>query len=214
MTPAAALELGVRDLGLSLPADAHEKLLAYLALLAKWNRTYNLTAIRNPQDMVSHHLLDSLAIIPHLPMPRQAASVADVGSGAGLPGIPLAVARPDWHVALNDSKQKKAAFMRQAVIEMGLTNVEVQELRVETWRPLKLFAVVVSRAFADLGGFIAACRHLVLPGGALVAMKGAAPRAELAGVPADCDCSSVIELSVPRLQAARHLVICRPRGAV
>jgi 16S rRNA (guanine527-N7)-methyltransferase len=208
MSLKAVLDEGLAALQLPLAETACDQLLAYVALLTKWNKTYNLTAIREPGDMVTHHLLDSLAIVPYLPMPGDGPAIADVGSGAGLPGIPLAIARPGWHVALNDSKQKKAAFMRQAAIELGLKNVEIHEGRVEAWRPVERFAVVVSRAFTELAGFISACRHLLAPGGALVAMKGAYPSTELAGVPDAWKCS-VVPLKVPRLQAARHLVIFR-----
>ena len=201
MTPRAALDRGLGELALRLPEGARERLMDYLALLAKWNRTYNLTAIREPLAMVSHHLLDSLAVLPHLPMPAAGARLADAGSGAGLPGIPLALARPEWRVTLADANQKKAAFLRQAVIELKLANVEVHEGRVEAWRPAERFAVVISRAFAELAGFIAACRHLVAPGGVLAAMKGVFPRAAK-----DCE---VIALSVPLLDAERHLVLCK-----
>lgn len=199
MTPAAALDQGLTELKLELPAGAREQLLQYLQLLTKWNRTYNLTAVRGPLDMVSHHLLDSLVVIPHLPMAD--GPLADVGSGAGLPGIPLAIARPQWRVTLNDANQKKAAFLRQAAIELGLENVAVQEGRVEAWRPAVRFAVVISRAFAELGRFIASCRHLVRPGGVLAAMAGAAPAGDFPG--------EIVALRVPLLNAARHLVLCR-----
>lgn len=201
MTPRAALDRGLGELALRLPEGARERLMDYLALLAKWNRTYNLTAIREPLAMVSHHLLDSLAVLPHLPMPAAGATLADAGSGAGLPGIPLALARPEWRVTLADANQKKAAFLRQAVIELKLANVEVHEGRVEAWRPAERFAVVISRAFAELAGFIAACRHLVAPGGVLAAMKGVFPRAA-----PGCE---VVALSVPLLDAERHLVLCK-----
>jgi 16S rRNA (guanine527-N7)-methyltransferase len=201
MTPRAALERGIDELALALPAGAVEQLLAYVDLLAKWNRTYNLTAIRDPLEMVSRHLLDSLAVLPHLPM-SDGAALADVGSGAGLPGIPLAIARSEWRITLNDSNQKMSAFLRQAAIELGMRNVETYEGRVETWRPATRFAVVISRAFADLAVFIAKCRHLVAPGGALAAMKGAAPAEQ----GAEC---RVVELKVPLLDAQRHLVVCR-----
>ncbi|OGA11791.1 MAG: 16S rRNA (guanine(527)-N(7))-methyltransferase [Betaproteobacteria bacterium RIFCSPHIGHO2_12_FULL_69_13] len=209
MTPQAALDRGLDELALAMPAGARERLLAYIALLAKWNRTYNLTAIRDPLRMVTHHLLDSLAVVPHLPL-GAGASLADAGSGAGLPGIPIALARPDWRVTLNDASAKKAAFLRQAAIELALSNVEIYQGRTETWRPAQRFAGVISRAFAGLAEFIAACRHLVAPGGVLAAMKGAAPGAELARVPRDCDCSEVVRLRVPLLRAERHLVLCRP----
>ncbi len=211
MTPRAALDRGLGELALALPAGATEKLLEYTQLLAKWNRTYNLTAVREPLEMVTHHLLDSLAVIPHLPMAERA-SLADAGSGGGLPGVPLAIARPDWRVTVNDASEKKAAFLRQAVIELGLGNVEVHEGRLEAWRPAAGFAVVISRALAELAGFIAACRHLVAPGGLLAAMKGVYPRAELENLAAGCDCSRVIALKVPMLEAKRHLVLCQVGG--
>lgn len=199
MKPAAALDTGLGELRLEMPAAAREQLLRYLDLLAKWNRTYNLTAVRDPLEMVTHHLLDSLAVIPHLPM--RSNRLADVGSGAGLPGIPLAIARPQWQVTLNDASQKKTAFLRQAAIELKLPNVAVHEGRVEAWRPAARFAVVISRAFAELARFICSCRHLVEPGGVLAAMTGAAPADKRAG--------EIIALRVPLLDAARHLVLHR-----
>lgn len=208
MTPQAALERGVQQLALALPDNALEKLLRYLALLGKWNRTYNLTAIRDPLTMVSHHLLDSLAVVPHLKLSAADNRVADAGSGAGLPGIPLALARPDWHVALIEANQKKAAFLRQAVIELPVPNVEVHEGRVEAWHPAKAFALVISRAFTELADFIATCRHLLAPGGVLAAMKGKDPRLEIARLPADVHCRTVVRLRIPFLQAERHLVLC------
>jgi 16S rRNA (guanine527-N7)-methyltransferase len=203
MTPKAALERGLAELALGLPEGAAGELLKYVALIEKWNRTYNLTAIRGPLDMVSHHLLDSLAVVAHLPM-RPHATLADVGSGAGLPGIPLAIARPHWRITLNDSSQKKTAFLRQAAIDLGLGNVQVHEGRVENWRPATPFAVVISRAFAELADFVSRCRHLVAPEGTLVAMTGAAPKASA---------GEVISLRVPLLDARRHLVLWRVGGA-
>jgi 16S rRNA (guanine527-N7)-methyltransferase len=200
MTLRAALERGLNELALALPARAVDQLLAYEELLVKWNRTYNLTAIRDPLEMVSRHLLDSLAVLEHLPM-SDGAALADVGSGAGLPGIPLAIARGGWRVTVNDSSQKKSAFLRQVAIQLNLRNVEVHEGRVESWRPASRFAVVVSRAFADLGEFLAKCRHLVASGGYLAAMKGAAPQAR-----AGC---SIVRVKVPQLDAQRHLILCR-----
>ncbi len=209
MTPQTALDHGLGELALTLPVDAREQLLRYVALLAKWSRTYNLTAIRNPLEMVSQHLLDSLAVIPYLPMPSGDAVLADVGSGAGLPGIPLAIARPAWRVTLNDASQKKCAFLRQATIELALRNVEVQEGRVEAWLPARRFEVVISRAFAELASFVSACRHLVARGGALAAMKGTYPGEELGRLPACCRCDQAFPLRVPLLDAERHLVLCR-----
>ncbi len=208
MTPQAMLERGIDQLALALPIAASEKLLSYLALLGKWNRTYNLTAIRDPLEMVSHHLLDSLAVLPHLPLEKEEARLADAGSGAGLPGIPLAVARPQWHIALVEANEKKAAFLRQAAIELALPNIEVHEGRVETWRPAKAFALVVSRAFAELADFIASCRHLLAPGGVFAAMKGRDPRSEIARLPADVSCRNTVRLAIPFLDAERHLVLC------
>jgi 16S rRNA (guanine527-N7)-methyltransferase len=200
MTPQAALDRGLGEMELALPAGARAKLLDYVALIVKWNRTYNLTAIRDPLAMVTHHLLDSLSVLPHLPLAAQA-RLADAGSGAGLPGIPLAIAQPGWRVALADSSQKKAAFLRQAAIELSLGNVEVHEGRVESWRPQPLFDLVISRAFAALGEFVAACRHLVHAQGTLAAMRGVVRDAP------DPRCSH-ITLRVPQLDAQRHLVLC------
>jgi 16S rRNA (guanine527-N7)-methyltransferase len=204
MTPRAALERGLTEMALALPAGAVGQLLTYVELLAKWNRTYNLTAIRDPLQMVSRHLLDSLAVLPHLPMPATAA-LADIGSGAGLPGIPLAIARSEWRVTLNDSNQKMCAFQRQAAIELGLANLEVHEGRVESWQPGSHFAAVISRAFAALPDFIAKCRHLVAPDGVIAAMAGALPP----GLTPDC---RAIQLRVPFLDAQRHLVLCKGGG--
>jgi len=202
MTPGTALDRGLTEMSLALPAGARERLLDYVALLVKWNRTYNLTAIRDPHAMVAHHLLDSLAVLPHLPLGEERARLADAGSGAGLPGIPLAIARPGWRIALAESNQKKSAFLRQAAIELRLPNVDVHEGRVQAWRPPELFDIVISRAFAALDEFIAACRHLVAPHGMLAAMRGAAPAA------LDTGCS-LVPLRVPLLDAQRHLVLCR-----
>ena len=210
MTPQAALERGLGELALALPSGAPEKLMAYLGLLAKWNKTYNLTAIRDPLRAVSHHLLDSLAVLRVVS--RYAGTLADVGSGGGLPGIPIAIAEPARRVTLNDASEKKAAFLRQAVIELGLRNATVYIGRVEDWRPAERFVVVVSRGFASVPDFVAACRHLVAPAGVLAAMKGVLPKDELAQVPADCDCSEVRRIKVPLLDAERHLVLCRIRS--
>jgi 16S rRNA (guanine527-N7)-methyltransferase len=201
MTPAAALDRGLAELALALPPRARDLLLDYMALLLKWNRTYNLTAIRDPLSMVAHHLLDSLAVLPHLTLGAGRTRLADAGSGAGLPGIPLAIARPEWRITLAEANQKKAAFLRQAAIELSLRNVEVHEGRVEAWRPQPLFDTVISRAFAALRDLTAACRHLLAPGGVLAAMTGVAP----AQIDPGCQ---LIPLHVPLLDAQRHLVLC------
>lgn len=207
MTPQAALDRGLDELALALPPGASVKLMSYLELLAKWNKTYNLTAIRDPLQAVSHHLLDSLAVLPELS--DRSGSLADVGSGGGLPGIPIAIAQPARRVTLNDASEKKGAFLRQAVIELALANTTVHVGRVEQWHPAAGFAVVITRGFASLVDFITGCRHLVAPSGVLAAMKGVFPREELAQVPVDCDCREVRRLKVPMLDAERHLVVCR-----
>jgi len=205
MTPRAALDRGLGELALALPASAGDKLIAYLELLAKWNKTYNLTAIRDPLQAVSVHLLDSLAVLRELPP----GSLADVGAGGGLPGIPLAIADPARRVMLNDSNAKKGAFLRQAIIELGLGNAAVHIGRVEDWHPQERFGVVIARGFASLAQFIVSCGHLVAPTGVLVAMKGEYPREELAALPGGWECGEARKLHVPLLEAERHLVFCR-----
>ena len=211
MTLARALAGGVAALGLDVDAAAQTKLLAYIALLDKWNRTHNLTAIREPERMVTHHLLDALATVMHLPE-AETLRLIDVGSGGGLPGVPLAIARPRWRVTLLDSNRKKAAFLRQAVAELALANVSVAALRAEDYIPETPFDVAISRAFADLGAFAAAARHLVRPGGQLFAMKGLYPREELKALPCVFQVVAVPALEVPELGAERHLVIMQPIG--
>jgi 16S rRNA (guanine527-N7)-methyltransferase len=195
--------------GLGLPAGAVDQLAGYLALLAKWNRTYNLTAIHEPERMVTHHVLDSLAVLPHLP---SAASLRllDVGSGGGVPGIPLAIARPGWQVTMIDSNHKKCTFIRQAAIELALANVTVVTARVEEFRPDAPFDVVISRAFSDLATFAqTSARHLA-PGGRLFAMKGVHPDEELAQLPSGLAIVAAPALFVPGLDAERHLIILEP----
>ena len=206
MTLARALAGGVAALGLDVDAAAQTKLLAYIALLDKWNRTHNLTAIREPERMVTHHLLDALATLRHFPE-AETLRLIDVGSGGGLPGVPLAIARPQWRVTLLDSNRKKAAFLRQAAAELALANVAVAAMRAEDYVPDTLFDVAISRAFAELGEFAAAARHLVRPGGHLFAMKGLYPRDELKALPCAVQVVAVPALEVPGLGAERHLVI-------
>lgn len=203
MSVAGLLSSGVAALGLDLPTATQKRLLDYLALLAKWNRTYNLTAVREAQAMVGYHVLDSLAVLPHL----AADSLVDVGSGGGLPGIPLAIARPSWRVALVESSQKKAAFLEQCRIELGLENVEVVHQRVEAWRPPALFAMVISRAFSDLAEFVRLSEHLLAAGGVIAAMKGVHPYEELAQLPAEFAAIAVVPLRVPDVDGERHLVL-------
>jgi 16S rRNA (guanine527-N7)-methyltransferase len=191
-------------MGASLPEGAAHRFAQHLELIAKWNRVHNLTAIRETEQMVVLHLLDSLAILPHL---EGAHTILDVGTGPGLPGVPVAIARPDAAVTLLDSSHKKAAFLEQAKAELQLSNVEVVCDRVENWKPAQRFDVVVSRAFSDLGDFVTQAAHLVAPGGRLIAMKGVYPFDEIARVPATHRVSQVVELHVPHLEAKRHLVL-------
>lgn len=211
MTDNEELQRGVTQLGITLSVEAQTKLLEYLKLLHKWNKVYNLTAITDPRQMVSNHLLDSLAVLPYLWSGRW----LDVGCGAGLPGLVLAVAQPDWQFTLLDSNSKKTSFVQQAIIELGLQNVCVQCERVEKLQVAEQekFDGIISRAFSDLGEFIRSTRHLVSEHGRWAAMKGS-PEQELAGVPEGCGVESVIQLQVPGLQAARSLVIvsCSENG--
>ncbi|TDG07864.1 16S rRNA (guanine(527)-N(7))-methyltransferase RsmG [Paraburkholderia guartelaensis] len=206
---ARLLKEGAAALGVELTEHQHEQLLDYVALLAKWNAVYNLTAIRDPRQMLIQHILDSLSIVPHLPA-RADATVLDVGSGGGLPGIVLAIVRPDWQVTLNDIVQKKSAFQSQAKAELGLANLSVVTGRVELLRPgmevPKKFDLIVSRAFADLADFVTLARHLVAEGGAIWAMKGVHPEGEIERLPAGTKALNTIRLSVPMLDAERHLI--------
>ena len=205
----ALLADGAHELGIELTDKQHGQLLDYVALLAKWNAVYNLTAIRDPRQMLIQHVLDSLSIVPHLPS-RETASVLDVGSGGGLPGIVLAIVRPGWQVTLNDIVHKKTAFQAQAKAELGLANLAVVTGRVESLRPgvevPSKFDIIVSRAFAELADFVTLARHLVADGGAIWAMKGVRPEGEIERLPADTRAVQVIRLGVPMLDAERHLV--------
>jgi len=201
---------GLRALGVCLPPGAEHALQRYVDLLAKWNRTYNLTAIREPERMVTHHVLDALAVLPHLPM-RPALRLLDVGSGGGVPGIPLAIARPEWKVTLLDSNSKKTTFLTQAAIELALHNVDVATARVEAFEPSAPYDVVISRAFSELGDFAhGAARHLA-PHGVLAAMKGVHPDEELRELPPHLDVIAAPSIDVPGLDAQRHLIVMRPR---
>jgi 16S rRNA (guanine527-N7)-methyltransferase len=206
MSIESSLAAGLSAMHLALPEAARDKLCAYLHLIEKWNRVHNLTAVREPGQMVVLHLLDSLSVLPHVSKVR---TLLDVGSGAGLPGIPLAIARPDLAVTLLDSSHKKAAFLEQARAELDLGNVTVACERVERWRPGRTFDVVVSRAFSELAEFVSQSAHLVAPGGALLAMKGVHPFDEIARLPASHRVENVIELEVPSLDAKRHLVLLK-----
>ena len=194
---------GVATLGLELDESVVERLLAYLALLIKWNRAFNLTAVRDPAEMVVKHLLDSLAVLPHLKGER----FVDVGAGAGLPGIPLAIARPALSFTEIDSAGKKVRFMKQAVRELGLVNVEAHHARVEGWRPEAPFDGVLSRAFASIADMVTVAGHLRGEEGRLYAMKGRVPDEELAALPAGWAVERIEPLTVPGLDAERCLVV-------
>src|ERR1700733_9451367 len=184
----ALLNEGIEQLGIAVTDVQRQKLLDYVALLGKWNAVYNLTAIRDPRQMLIQHVLDSLAIVPHL-APQGASSALDVGTGGGLPGIVMAIAMPDWRITLNDIVHKKTAFLTQAKGLLRLANITVVTGRVETLRPgaevAARFDVIVSRAFAELVDFVTVARHLVAPGGAMWGMKGVRPDAEIERLPQD-----------------------------
>lgn len=197
------LAAGLAELGIALPDEAQQKLLAFRDLLLKWNKTYNLTALRDPEQAIFHHLLDSLAILPHI----GAGALLDVGSGGGLPAIPLAIARPELSVSMVDTVQKKATFLQQASIELGLKNVAVHHARVEEMQGQ--YAQISSRAFAEISLFVSLTRHLLAPGGRWLAMKGLRPDDELKTLPADIAVEAIVPLTVPGLAAERHLIILR-----
>ncbi len=202
---AADLGAGLEALGIGLAPAARERLLDYLALLARWNRAYNLTAVRDPAAMVRLHLLDSLAILPETGEGR----LLDVGAGAGLPGIPLAIARPALAVTLLDTNGKKTRFMGHVVRSLGLANCEVVQSRVEAFEPPACFDTVVSRAFSSLAQMLEWSGHLACRSGKLLAMKGKYPAEELAELPDGYRLEAVRALDVPGLDSSRHLVILR-----
>lgn len=196
------LQHGLTTLGLTASLEQIDQLLAYVDLLDKWNRVYNLTAVRESERMLSYHVLDSLAALPHITARR----VLDVGSGGGMPGILFAILRPDWQLTLLDANHKKTTFLKQAVIELGLSQVEVVCDRVEAYQPADKFDVITSRAFAELNEFIRLTRHLLTTDGYWAALKGVYPYEEIAQLPADIRVQAVEALQVPNLEAERHLV--------
>jgi 16S rRNA (guanine527-N7)-methyltransferase len=191
---------GTAALEVPCSTEQRERLLAFLSLMQKWNRVYNLTAIRDPHDAVNLHLLDSLTVWPYL----RGGRVLDTGTGAGLPGIPLAIVDEDRNFVLLDSNAKKTRFVRQAVLELGLRNVEVVTARVEKYRPDSPFDTVLARAYASLGEILAVSRTMLAPGGRILALKGRHPDGELEAV-AGCGIR-MHELKIPGLNVARHLV--------
>ena len=204
----ARLRAGTTELGLAVSADACERLLDYLELLARWNTAYSLTAVRDPTDMVGRHLLDSLAVAPFV----RGDSLADLGSGAGLPGIPLAILEPARQCVLIDSNGKKARFLREAVRTLGLTNVRVDQIRVEDAQGP--FDCITARALGSLAQMLAWGGHLLARGGVWLALKGLLKQDEIAALPAGFVIDRVEPLTVPGLGAARHLVIIRRIGAL
>ncbi|KGQ19117.1 rRNA small subunit 7-methylguanosine (m7G) methyltransferase GidB [Lysobacter dokdonensis DS-58] len=200
------LESGLRALGLD--AALATPLLDYLALLARWNATYNLTAIRDPREMVGKHLLDSLAMHPYIDdIANAGGALADLGTGPGLPGIPLAIAKPGLRVSLVESNGKKVRFLREAIRKLGLTNVEAVESRIEAFDAPGRFDAITARALATLPLILASGGHLLRPGGVLLAMKGVVPADEIAALPAGWRVREMHPMRVPGLEAERHLVV-------
>ncbi len=203
MTPRHTILQGAAQLKVPLSEPQTKQMLAYIDLLLRWNKVYNLTAVRDADAMLTQHILDSVAVVPHIPPGR----LLDVGSGPGIPGVPIAIAEPERLVSMLDSNTKKAAFIRQAAGALGLNNVSVYSLRVEDWRPSERFQVVISRAFAELRLFVQWCGHLIDTGGVLAAMKGRYPKDEIERLPAGFEVRHVVRLNVPGLEAERHLVL-------
>jgi 16S rRNA (guanine527-N7)-methyltransferase len=200
---APILASGIKDLQLDLNQQQHEQLLDYLALLFKWNAVYNLTSVRDPMQMMTHHLLDSLAAVSSFAGAR---NVLDVGAGGGLPGVVLAIARPDMKVAMIDTVHKKTAFLTQVKAELGLANVTVHTKKVQDLEVAAKFDVITSRAFADLSDFVNWSGHLLAEGGQFIALKGTAPPEEQERLPAAWKVTELRPIQVPGLQAERHLV--------
>jgi 16S rRNA (guanine527-N7)-methyltransferase len=205
MTQAALLASGVTQMGLDVSPEVQQKLLQYLSLLNKWNKVYNLTAVRDPLEMVTLHLLDSLSVLPYI----KTKNLLDVGSGGGLPGIVLAICLPNLQVTTIDTVQKKAIFMRQVKGELGLSNLEVVHARVENYQPSEKFETIISRAFSELALLLKLTGHLLVENGQWLAMKGQAPHEELKDIPQDLkvSLSQIIPLQVAGLDAERHLLV-------
>lgn len=205
----SAIAAGIDALGIEVAADTALRLAAYLRLLDKWNRVYNLTAVRRIDEMIGVHVLDSLAVLPHV----RGSRLLDIGTGPGLPGIPLALAMPQLSVQLLDSNHKKTRFILQALTELGLNNAEVTRARAEDYSVPVAFDTVVSRAFGSLSEFVAAASHLCAPHGRLLAMKGRRPEDELSALPAGFAVEDIAPLNPPGITGERCVVILRPAGA-
>ena len=203
------LQMGLQQMQIELSAEQQQKLLDYVALLLKWNSTYNLTALRQEDQMLSHHVLDSLTLLPYLDGVQ---TLIDVGSGGGMPGIPTAICRPDIQITLWDSNSKKTSFLSQAVIELGLSNVKVITGRVEAAEGIQ-FDAITSRAFAELRDFVTLTPQLLRDNGRWLAMKGVHPYEEIAQLPEDVHVTQVDKLNVPSLEAERHMVIIQKGAA-
>lgn len=199
------LHQGLQAMNIELAPPIRQKLLVFLEFLEKWNHTYNLTAVRDPEQMIPRHLLDSLSVLPYL----QGARALDIGTGAGLPGLPLAMARPDMNFTLLDSNTKKTRFVTQAVHELGLKNVHIEAVRVEKFQPPEKFDTLLARAFASIPDMLAASQHLCAPLGRFLLMKGVFPQEELAAITNGYQ-TEVKVLRIPGLDAERHLVILTP----
>lgn len=203
---ATALTRGCASLGVATATDQQARLLAYLELLNKWNRAYNLTAVRDPVQMVTRHLLDSLAIAPHLIGQR----LIDVGTGGGLPGVPMAILFPGREFHLLDSNGKKTRFLFQVKTALSLDNMTVHQARVESFLDEPPFDTVLSRAFASLADMVSGCRHLLATDGHFLAMKGAYPGEEMEEIKTQCNLEAIHELRIPGLDEQRHLVDLTP----
>jgi 16S rRNA (guanine527-N7)-methyltransferase len=207
---AQVLAEGIAEMRLDVSPAQQNQLMDYLGLMFKWNAVYNLTSLRDPMQMVTHHLLDSLAAVPAF---LDAKNVLDVGSGGGLPGIVLAIVRPDVKISMIDTVHKKTAFLTQVKAELNLSNVTVYTMRVEQLQVSDKFDVITSRAFADLSDFVNWSSHLLAEGGRYIALKGVAPKEEQERVPAEWKVTKVEPLQVPRLGAERHLVFIEKSAA-
>ena len=203
MKPEDILASGIQQLGIVIEAEEQKKMMKYLGLLQKWNHVYNLTAINKIEQMVSHHLLDSIVVLPYL----KAGRWLDVGSGAGLPGLILALMRPDWEFELLDSSSKKCSFLQQVVIELNIKNIQITCTRVEDYKNIKKFDGIISRAFAELEKFIVLTHHLLTPGGVWVAMKGILPDQEFQRLPTGIMLKHIVSLQVPGMDSERCLAI-------
>lgn len=198
---------GTKLIDLPLSPLQQSSLVQYLALLEKWNKTYNLTAIRDIRQMLVQHVLDSLVVIPHLPLNGAEVRLLDVGSGAGLPGVPIAVAAPEVRVTMLDGNQKKTAFIQHVISELRLANANVVCARVEDWKSETPFQIITSRAYSELRLFVEQAKHLLHQEGIFAAMKGQFPKDEIAALPSGYVASNVIKLNVPGMNAERHLVL-------